>query len=118
VHELSLSGAVVNTVAKHAAGRRVLLVSLRVGRLRQVVPETLAFYFEFVARGTPCEGARLEQELIDLRLCCESCATQWEIEAPAFRCPCCGAGGVRVVSGDEFEVHSIEVEEELCTASR
>ena len=47
----SLSSAIVNTVAKHADGRRVAVVNLRVGRLRQVVPDTLEFYFEFVARG-------------------------------------------------------------------
>ena len=52
MHELSLSGAVLNTAVKHAGGRRVSLVTLRVGRLRQVVPDTLEFYFEFVARGT------------------------------------------------------------------
>ena len=65
MHELSLSGAIVNTVVKHADGRQVTVVNLRVGRLRQVVPDTLEFYFEFVARGTVCEGARLEQELVD-----------------------------------------------------
>ena len=64
MHELSLSGAIVNTVVKHADGRRVTVVSLTVGSLRQVVPGTLEFYFEFVARGTVCEGARLEQELV------------------------------------------------------
>ncbi|MGH2858700.1 MAG: hydrogenase maturation nickel metallochaperone HypA, partial [Solirubrobacteraceae bacterium] len=62
MHELSLSGAIVDTAVRHARGRRVTLVSLRVGALRQVVPDSLAFYFEFVARGTLCEGARLEQE--------------------------------------------------------
>jgi hydrogenase nickel incorporation protein HypA/HybF len=65
VHELSLSSAIINTAVRHAGGRRVSVVSLRVGRLRQVVPETLDFYFEFVARGTLCEGARLEQEVVD-----------------------------------------------------
>ena len=64
VHELSLSSAIVNTVVKHADGRRVSVVNLRVGHLRQVVPDSLEFYFEFVARGTVCEGARLEQELV------------------------------------------------------
>ncbi|MBV9838613.1 MAG: hydrogenase maturation nickel metallochaperone HypA, partial [Solirubrobacterales bacterium] len=54
MHELSLSGAIVNTAVKHASGRPVRVVSVRVGRLRQVVPATLEFYFEFVARGTLC----------------------------------------------------------------
>ena len=58
MHELSLSSAIINTAVKHAGGRRVTVVSLRVGRLRQVVPDTLEFYFDFVARDTLCEGAR------------------------------------------------------------
>jgi len=111
VHELSLSGAVLNTAVKHAGGRRVSLVTLRVGRLRQVVPDTLEFYFEFVARGTLCEGARLEQDIVEACLHCARCEREWEIAIPAFRCPTCGGADVEVASGNEFEVHSIEVEE-------
>lgn len=118
MHELSLSGAVVNTVVKHAGGRPVSVVNLRVGRLRQVVPETLVFYFEFVARGTICEGARLEQEIVAASLRCMACAEEWEIEIPAFRCPSCGGSDVTVASGEEFEVESIEIEEAACIAQR
>jgi hydrogenase nickel incorporation protein HypA/HybF len=118
MHELSLSGAVLNTVVKHAGERPVSLVSLRVGRLRQVVPDTLEFYFEFVARGTVCAGARLEQEIVEASLRCEQCEREWEIEIPAFRCPTCGGAEVAVASGNEFEVESIEVEEAACIAQK
>ena len=118
MHELSLSSAIVNTVAKHARGRKVTVVSLRVGRLRQVIPDTLAFYFEFVARDTLCEGARLEQEVIGARLRCLPCASEWEIEIPAFRCPTCGGSQVEIAAGNEFEVESIELEEAACIAPR
>jgi len=119
MHELSLSGAIVNTVVKHAEGRPVSVVSLRVGALRQVVPDTLEFYFGFVSKGTVCEGARLEQELIPALLRCASCEREWEIDMPIFMCPGCGtAGRVEVASGEEFEVESIEVEETECIAQR
>ena len=119
MHELSLSGAIVGTVEKHAAGRPVSVVNLRIGALRQVVPDTLDFYFGFVAKGTVCEGARLVQELIPARLRCAACERQWEIELPVFMCPDCGPSGrVEVASGDEFEVESIEVEEAECIAQR
>jgi hydrogenase nickel incorporation protein HypA/HybF len=93
-------------------------VHLRVGALRQVVPDSLAFYFEIVARDTLCEGAVLEQELIAARLRCESCATEWEVDAPAFRCPGCAGAEVAVVCGNELEVESIDVEQQeaACTA--
>jgi hydrogenase nickel incorporation protein HypA/HybF len=110
MHELSLSSAIVNTVAKHAGGRRVTVVNLRVGKLRQVIPDTLEFYFEFVARDTVCEGADLVQEVIDARLRCRSCDHEWEIEIPAFRCPVCSGSDVEIAAGNEFEVESIEVE--------
>lgn len=112
MHELSVSAAVVDTVVRHAAGRRVTGVRLRVGSLRQVVPRSLAFYFEIVSRDTVCEGAVLEQELVPARLRCEDCATQWEAEEAAFRCPQCTGAAVEVVSGDELEVESIDVETE------
>ena len=118
MHELSLSSAIVNTVVKHAADRRVTAVYLRVGALRQVVPDTLGFYFEFVARGTVCEGARLEQEIIAAALRCRACGHAWEITIPAFRCPRCSSANVRVAAGEEFEVESIDVEEVACTASK
>jgi hydrogenase nickel incorporation protein HypA/HybF len=120
MHELSLSTAIVDTVVRHADGRPVISVQMRIGALRQVVPDSLAFYFEIVARDTVCEGARLEQELVPARLRCEACAREWEIDYPAFVCPSCGTGGdVRIAAGEEFEVESIEVEEVAeCTAPR
>ena len=117
MHEFSVAAAVVDTAVRHAGGRRVTLVSVRCGRLRQVVPDSLDFAFGIVARDTLCDGARLEQELVPARLRCEGCDREWEIELPVFRCPTCGGGEVDVLSGDELEVESIEVTEEAaCTA--
>ena len=116
MHEMSLSSAIVNTVVKHAGDRPVAVVSLRIGRLRQVVPGTLEFYFEFVARDTVCEGAHLELEIVPALLSCPACERRWEVEFPDFRCPTCMQGGVEVITGNEFEVESIDVEEVTCTA--
>jgi hydrogenase nickel incorporation protein HypA/HybF len=118
VHELSIAGAIIDTATRHAADRRVTAVYLRVGQLRQVVPATLDFYFGHVARGTLCEGARLEQEVVSARLRCDACAEDWALQAADFRCPFCGRAEVKVASGDELEVESIDVEERegACTA--
>ena len=45
MHELSIAGAIVATVERHAGGSPVTSVRVRVGRLRQVVPDSLAFCF-------------------------------------------------------------------------
>lgn len=113
-----MSSAIVDTAVKHAAGRRVTLVSVRLGHLRQIVPDSLAFYFDLVARETVCDGARLEYEIVPARLRCEPCAHEWGVSEPAFRCPRCDGARVVVLSGEELEVESIEVdvEENACTA--
>ena len=58
MHELSISSAIVDTAMRHAGGRRVTAVDVRVGALRQVVPDSLAFYFEIVSRDTRLRGRR------------------------------------------------------------
>jgi hydrogenase nickel incorporation protein HypA/HybF len=117
VHELAIASAVLESVLRHAAGREVSAVKLRVGHLRQVVPDSLEFYWDIVTRDGVCEGSVLEQEVIAARLECTACSREWEIELPVFRCPTCGGADVRVAAGDELEVESIEVEEEpACTA--
>jgi hydrogenase nickel incorporation protein HypA/HybF len=125
MHELSVAQAVVNTAVRHAGGRRVTLVSLRLGSMRQVVPDSLSFYFEIVARETPCEGARLEHEIVAARLRCPDCGMEWDPAPPplathgqtdglpalpTFRCPDCKTPG-EVEAGGELEVESIEVED-------
>jgi hydrogenase nickel incorporation protein HypA/HybF len=64
MHELALSRAIVDAALRHAGGRPVSAVHVRLGSLRQAVPESLSFYFEIVARETDCEGAVLEIETL------------------------------------------------------
>ncbi len=74
MHELSIGSAIVDTAVRHAAGRQVTRVTVRIGRLRQVVPASLTFCFGLVARDTVCDGAVLELEVVRARLRCEECA--------------------------------------------
>ena len=72
------------------------------------------------SKGTVCEGARLEQELIPARAALRDLrARVGDRRCRIFMCPDCGgAGQVEVASGNEFEVESIEVEEAECIAPR
>ncbi|MGI8712891.1 MAG: hydrogenase maturation nickel metallochaperone HypA [Solirubrobacteraceae bacterium] len=111
MHELSVATAVLNTALKHADDRLVTGVTVRLGAMRQVVPDSLSFYFDIVARDTACEGATLTLEQIETLLRCDGCNRQWSPEIPAFRCPDCGSADVTVLTGEELEVDYIEVEQ-------
>ena len=121
MHELAVAQAIVAAAEVHAEGRPVTAVRVRVGRLRQVVPEYLSFYIELASRGTACEGAEFEWVRVPSRLRCADCGAEWDPAPPPahgedqltvrFRCPGCESGNHRVLSGDELVVESIDVTE-------
>jgi hydrogenase nickel incorporation protein HypA/HybF len=117
MHELSIAEGVVEVAARHARGRRVALVELKVGHLRQVVPSALEFAFELVAQGTPVEGARLVVEHVPARVACRACSAEGEVGGFPLACPGCGGLDVDVVGGEELLVDSLELEEALAANS-
>jgi hydrogenase nickel incorporation protein HypA/HybF len=122
VHELSIARAIVDTASRHAGDRRVRTVRLRVGALRQIVPDAVPFYFGIASKDTVCDGAGIELEAVQARLRCQACGKEWDpapapaedvddlVPTPRFRCPSCGSGGGEVIAGDELEVESIDVD--------
>src|SRR3954447_9845098 len=117
MHELSLAQAVVAIATEHAAGRRVVKVELKVGHLRQVVPDALDFAFELVAEGTPVEGAELVMEEGTASGRCEACGAESTLAAFPAACPACGSLKVDVTGGDELLVDALELEEDELVGS-
>lgn len=118
MHELGIAVSVVEIVCRHAAGRRVSRVELKVGHLRQIVPATLAFNFELVAEGTLAEGAELAMEAIPAVGACNVCGAETVLHAFPFQCASCAGFDLRIVAGEELEVESIECCEESDDATR
>lgn len=110
MHELSLCQSILGIVDRARAGRAVEVVELRVGQLRQVVPETLVFCWGLVTEGTGLEGSRLEVDHIPVRLSCRSCGTETEVaHALVLTCGGCGSGDIAVLKGEEMEVTSLRL---------
>jgi hydrogenase nickel incorporation protein HypA/HybF len=118
MHELSIAGAVIEIVERHAAGRRVKRVELRVGHLRQVVPSALEFAFELVAQGTVADGAELAMEEVPADVRCTGCGTDSVLRAFPARCASCGSVDVEVAGGEELLVDALELEDEEAALTR
>jgi hydrogenase nickel incorporation protein HypA/HybF len=118
VHELSLADAIVRICCDNAGDGRVARVEVKVGRLRQVVPDALAFSFELVAAGTAAEGAELVLVDVPARVVCTACGTESEAERFPLACGGCGSLAVDVVAGEELHVESLEIERPTVAMAR
>ncbi len=111
MHELSIAESIIQVAERHAAGRRVTKVQVKVGHLRQVVPSALAFSFELVAQGTPIEGAQLEMEEVPATGSCQGCGEKSRLESFPLQCKVCGGFDLELLEGEELYVESLELEE-------
>ncbi len=115
MHELSIAQSIMQIVFAEAGrshARRVLKVSLKIGELSGVFPESLSFCFELLSRGTIVEGALFEIERVPLQGYCTLCDKRFLIENHLYRCRHCGSSKIELISGHELQVDCIEVEDE------
>jgi hydrogenase nickel incorporation protein HypA/HybF len=115
MHELSIAEAVVDVALRHARGRRVSKVELKVGHLRQVVPSSLEFAFELVTSETPLEGAELVIEEVPARGLCRACGIETTMARFPLQCSRCGDLDLELLTGEELLVDALELDEEMTT---
>jgi hydrogenase nickel incorporation protein HypA/HybF len=117
MHELSIADALVEIVLRHADGRTVLRVEVRVGHLRQVVPSALELAFELVARDTPAQGAELVLEPVPAVGRCRTCGAVGELPAFPLTCGSCGGWDLELLAGEELTVEALELDETALTTT-
>lgn len=112
MHELSLCHAIAGVVKPHAAGRHIEVVHVRVGALRQVVPESLEFCWALVCQhlDDTMVDTELELEFVTAEVVCRACEQRSQIQSRwSVCCPACESADVEVVRGNEFLVTSVQV---------
>ncbi len=109
MHELSICNAIARTATKHADGQSVSQVTVRIGHLRQVVPDALQFSWEVVSAQAGLEDAELVIEHVPAVVECRACGARSNLDVPIVACATCGAVDVRLVSGEELLVVSIDL---------
>lgn len=116
MHEFSIAEGILATVTEelekvdvHPA--RLRQVQVEVGRMRQVIPETLEFAFQQMASEEGCENVELVVEVKPVRAVCPECSWEGELEEMVFVCPECGSQDLEVTSGKELQLTRLEYED-------
>jgi hydrogenase nickel incorporation protein HypA/HybF len=111
MHELSIADALLRIALRHADGRRIESVEVKVGHLRLLVPDALTFAWTLVADGTAAQDAELIIEEVPAAGVCRGCGTQSEWDAFPLACRACGSVDVELVRGEELLVDALTMEE-------
>ncbi|GIV16507.1 MAG: putative hydrogenase nickel incorporation protein HypA [Armatimonadota bacterium] len=110
MHEFSIADAIVRAtqeVVQANGGGKVERIHLRLGELRQVVPDALLFAFDILKQDTPLSEASLEWEMVPAQVRCKTCSTEYHPQDVFWECPSCQAIGAEVAAGEELEIVAI-----------
>lgn len=118
MHELSICRSIVDIVERHADGRPVSRVAVRVGHFRQVVPATLEYCWDIAVADGPLDGSVLEVDHVPALLRCRTCDTEAELSLPVLRCQHCDGVETELLSGEELLVTSFDVRDGTPTVAR
>lgn len=113
MHELSVTENILNIATKHAEqaqASRVTDLYLVIGRLSSIVDDSVQFYWDLITENTLCQGATLHFNRVPAQMECLDCGTEYTLDAEMTPCPHCQSVRVKVTSGDQFWLDSIEIE--------
>jgi hydrogenase nickel incorporation protein HypA/HybF len=113
MHELSVAESILEIASRHgqaAGASRVTRLNLVIGDLASVVDDSLQFYWDFVSKGTICEGAILHFQRVRATLQCSECGRIYGLDDGPGPCPACASSRVRVIAGEEFRLESVDIE--------
>ena len=111
MHELSICNSMVGIVRKHAAGRGVRAVHIRIGAMRQIVPDTLVYCWSLITENSELDGTELRVERVPAKIRCTGCGHEQVLDALTMACGACAGRAVDLFEGDEFLITSLDLAE-------
>ncbi len=116
MHELAVTESILAIASKHAQAAEAAKVTdiyIVLGQLSSIVDDSVQFYWDVVSQESICAGAKLHFERIPANLVCLDCGAAYTLDRELTGCPACQSARVKVVSGDEFRLDSIEITKEV-----
>lgn len=110
MHELSIATEIVNIVNHHVKEeerQRVEIVKVKIGKLTNVLGESLHFCYDAIIKETSLADAKLEIENIPLQVNCNDCGNINFADEYIFKCEACSSANINITGGDELNVSEI-----------
>jgi hydrogenase nickel incorporation protein HypA/HybF len=115
MHEMMVADSLLRIILQQCQDReaRAIGVKISCGQLNAINDDVLGFALEAIAKGTACEGIRLEVEHKPLQAECRHCGQVYghALDADLPRCPGCGGADFRLLPDSPLVLETIEFQE-------
>ena len=98
--------------ARQASAKRIKSLRLAIGEISELDQGSIQKHWDELSRGTPAERAQLHFRFIQAEVQCMACFMKYHPLDGKILCPHCGSYGAKILSGEEFYLESIELDDE------
>ena len=114
MHEIMVAESLLTTISDEAAKQNAKPVAAKIscGTLNAINDEALCFAFEAIAKGTSCEGMKLEIEHKPIRGRCKNCNESFDVMFSRPSCPKCSSEEFDLLSDAPLLLEEIELQTE------
>lgn len=110
MHEFSLTQNLLEIALKHADSRQIKHVNLLIGEFSDEHEDAIQFHWDSLAEGTLAQGAQLHFQRTNAEMTCLACKMVFHPDDEISACPACGSRYLKLLSGDDVRLESIDVE--------
>ena len=114
MHEFSITEHLLEYCMEEARRQnvsKIRTINVCIGQLRGIIPDCIQVYLDMLSEGTIAEGAKLKAKLLPVKVRCLECGREGEMIPGRLECPFCGSLKLKLLSGKEFYIESLEVDE-------
>ena len=114
MHEFSIAMSIIEiaeTEARSANSEKILSLELTVGTMAGIEFYALDTALEMAVKNTLLENSEIVVNKVQAIAKCTDCSNEFEINAITDECPVCNCLFSDVISGKEFKIKSLVIEE-------
>jgi len=114
MHETMVAESLLTAILAETEKQNAKPISARIscGMLNAINDEVLLFAFEAIAKGTSCEGMKLEVEHKQIQSKCKKCSDVFDFEVNSPNCKKCGSNDFELLPDAPLLLEEIEFETE------
>ena len=113
MHEYSVVQALleqIEDVAEQNDASKVTKIIVKIGVMSGIEAHLLEIAFNTFKEKTICDGAEFVMNIQPLKIRCNSCKTECELEKIHYCCQKCQSTDVEVIDGEDMFLMSLEME--------